>query len=59
MVGLPDDLLANVAPKVLASRSARVVPEAPSHLRSHPHKIMVTLAATSLQTALSSTGRTG
>jgi TnpA family transposase len=44
-VGLPDDLFADVAPKVLAGWRARVAAEAPSHLRSHPHEIMVTLLA--------------
>ena len=44
-VGFPDDLFADVAPKVLASWRARVAAEAPSHLRSHPHEIMVTLLA--------------
>ena len=44
-VGLPDDLFADVAPKVLASWRARVAAEAPSHLRSHPHEVMVTLLA--------------
>ena len=43
--GLPDDLFADVAPKVLAGWRARVAAEAPSHLRSHPHEIMVTLLA--------------
>jgi hypothetical protein len=44
-VGLPDDLFAEVAPKVLAAWRARVAAEAPSHLRSHPHDIKVTLLA--------------
>ena len=44
-VGLPDDLFADVAPKVLAGWRARVAAEAPSHLRSHPPEIMVTLLA--------------
>ena len=44
-VGLPDDLFADVAPKVLTGWRARVAAEAPSHLRSHPHEIMVTLLA--------------
>ncbi|HEX3308196.1 MAG TPA: DUF4158 domain-containing protein, partial [Streptosporangiaceae bacterium] len=47
-VGLPDDLFADVAPKVLAGWRARVAAEAPSHLRSHPHQIAVTLLATYL-----------
>ena len=44
-VGLPGDMFADVAPKVLASWRARVAAEAPSHLRSHPSEIMVTLLA--------------
>jgi Tn3 transposase DDE domain len=44
-VGLPDGLFADVAPKILASWRARVAAEAPSHLRSHPHDIQVTLLA--------------
>ncbi|MEU7901136.1 DUF4158 domain-containing protein [Nonomuraea sp. NPDC049152] len=44
-VGLPDDLFADVAPKVLAAWRARVAAEAPSHLRSHPHDVKVTLLA--------------
>src|SRR5260370_6162371 len=44
-VGLRDGLFADVAPKVLAGWRARVAAEAPSHLRSHPHQIMVTLLA--------------
>ncbi|MFG1703473.1 DUF4158 domain-containing protein [Nonomuraea sp. M3C6] len=44
-VGLPDNLFADVAPKVLASWRARVAAEAPSHLRSHPHEIKMTLLA--------------
>jgi hypothetical protein len=42
---LPDGLFADVAPKILASWRARVAAEAPSHLRSHPHDIQVTLLA--------------
>ncbi|MGV9838044.1 Tn3 family transposase [Nocardia niigatensis] len=44
-VGLPEDLFADVAPKVLGSWRARVAAEAPSHLRSHPREIKVTLLA--------------
>src|SRR6266851_3235445 len=44
-VGLPADLFADVAPKVLASWRARAAAEAPSHLRSHPHEIKMTLLA--------------
>jgi uncharacterized protein DUF4158 len=44
-VGLPDDLFADVAPKVLAGWRARVAAEAPSHLRSQPPEVMVTLLA--------------
>ena len=53
-VGLPDDLFADVAPKVLASWRARVAAEAPSHLRSHPHELMVTLLP---PTCTAATGR--
>ena len=44
-VGLPENLFADVAPKVLTGWRARVTAEAPSHLRSHPHEIKVTLLA--------------
>ena len=44
-VGLPDDLFADVASRVLAGWRARVAAEAPSHLRAHPHEVMVTLMA--------------
>jgi hypothetical protein len=44
-VGLPHDMFAEVAPKVLAGWRARVAAEAPSHLRSHPPEIMMTLLA--------------
>jgi len=44
-VGLPDGLFVDVAPRVLAGWRARVAADAPSHLRSHPHEIMVTLLA--------------
>jgi TnpA family transposase len=44
-IGLPGDLFTDVAPKVLAGWRARVAAEAPSHLRSHPHEIKVTLLA--------------
>jgi TnpA family transposase len=44
-VGLPDDLFADVAPRVLAGWRARAAAQAPSHLRAHPHEVMVTLMA--------------
>lgn len=44
-VGLPDGIFADIAPKILAAWRARVAAEAPSHLRSHPHDIKVTLLA--------------
>jgi hypothetical protein len=44
-VGLPDGLFVDVAPKVLAAWRARVAAEAPSHLRSHPHDVKVSLLA--------------
>ncbi len=47
-MGLPDGLFADVAPKVLAAWRAQVAAEAPSHLRSHPHEIMVMLLAACL-----------
>ncbi len=47
-VGLPDDLFADVAPKVLAGWRARVAAEAPSDLRSHPYEVMVALLAACL-----------
>jgi hypothetical protein len=42
-VGLPGDMFDDIAPKVLAGW--RAAAEAPSHLRSHPPEVMVTLLA--------------
>jgi TnpA family transposase len=44
-VGLPGDMFDDIAPKVLAGWRARVAAEAPSHLRSHPPEVIVTLLA--------------
>ncbi|MFI6713273.1 DUF4158 domain-containing protein [Nonomuraea sp. NPDC050478] len=44
-IGLPEDLFADVAPKILQGWRARVAAEAPSHLRDHPHDIKVILLA--------------
>jgi hypothetical protein len=43
--GLPDGLLSGIAPKVIAAWRARAAVEAPSHLRSHPRPLMLTLLA--------------
>src|SRR5258708_20931144 len=43
--GLPDGVFAGVAPKVIAAWRARATVEAPSHLRSHPRPLMLTLLA--------------
>jgi hypothetical protein len=43
--GLPDGVFAGVAPKVIAAWRARAAVEAPSHLRSHPRPLMLTLLA--------------
>jgi hypothetical protein len=44
-VGLPTDVFADVAPRVLAGWRARAVVEAPSHLREHPLEMTLTLLA--------------
>ncbi|MFI5987745.1 DUF4158 domain-containing protein [Streptomyces sp. NPDC051555] len=44
-VGLPPDLFIDVAPKVLAGWRARAAVESPSHLRTHPVPLRVTLLA--------------
>ncbi|MER6129584.1 DUF4158 domain-containing protein [Streptomyces sp. NPDC001795] len=44
-VGLPADLFADVAPKVVAGWRARAAVESPSHLRTHPLPLRVTLLA--------------
>ncbi|MCY0936118.1 hypothetical protein [Streptomyces sp. H34-S4] len=44
-VGLPSDLFACVAPKVVAGWRARAAVEPPSHLRTHPLPLRVTLLA--------------
>lgn len=44
-IGLPADLFADVAPRVVAGWRARAAVEAPSHLRRHPQPLTVTLLA--------------
>ncbi|GAA2815340.1 hypothetical protein GCM10010441_44950 [Kitasatospora paracochleata] len=44
-IGLPSDLFADVAPKVVAGWRARAAVESPSHLRTHPLPLRVTLLA--------------
>jgi hypothetical protein len=44
-VGLPPTLFADVAPKVVASWRARAAVESPSHIRSHPEPLRLTLLA--------------
>ena len=43
--GLPDGVFAGIAPKVVAAWRGRAVVEAPSHLRSHPEPLTLTLLA--------------
>ncbi len=49
-VGLPPGLFADVAPKVVAAWRARATVEAPSHLRTHPEPLRLTLLAALLHT---------
>ncbi|MEU9856517.1 hypothetical protein [Streptomyces sp. NPDC047974] len=44
-IGLPPDLFTDVAPKVVAGWRARAAAESPSHLRTHPLPLRVTLPA--------------
>jgi TnpA family transposase len=44
-VGVPDEVFAAVAPKILLGWRARVAAEAPSQLRRHPHEVKATLLA--------------
>ncbi|MFI6724165.1 aldo/keto reductase [Streptomyces atratus] len=44
-IGLPPDLFIDVAPKVVAGWRARAAVELPSHLRTHPVPLRVTLLA--------------
>lgn len=44
-IGLPLDLFTDVAPKVVAGWRARAAVESPSHLRTHPLPLRVTLLA--------------
>jgi len=43
--GLPDGVFSGIAPKVIAAWRARATVEAPSHLRSHPPALRLTLLA--------------
>ena len=49
-VGLPAGLFADVAPKIVASWRARAAVEAPSHLRTHPEPLRLTLLGALLHT---------
>jgi TnpA family transposase len=44
-VGLPDGVFDGIAPKVVTAWRSRAAVEAPSHLRSHPQALMLTLLA--------------
>jgi hypothetical protein len=44
-VGVPAEVFADVAPKILAGWRARAAVEAPSHLRQHSERMTVTLLA--------------
>lgn len=44
-IGLPQDLFIDVAPKVVTGWRARAAVESPSHLRTHPVALRVTLLA--------------
>ena len=44
-IGLPPELFADVAPRVLAGWRSRAAIEAPSHLRDHPAELRLTLLA--------------
>jgi TnpA family transposase len=51
-VGLPHDLFADVAPKILAGWRTRGAVESPSHLRDHPPPLRQTLLAALVHTRL-------
>lgn len=51
-IGLPRDLFIDVAPKVVAGWRARAAVESPSHLRTHPVALRVTLRVTLLAALL-------
>ncbi|MFY1621568.1 Tn3 family transposase [Micromonospora sp. WMMD735] len=51
-IGLPGDLFADVAPRVLAGWRARAMVESPSHLRDHPEPLTLTLLAALLHSRL-------
>jgi TnpA family transposase len=42
-VGLPEDVFADIAPKVVTAWRARAAVESPSHLRDHPPEVTLTL----------------
>lgn len=44
-VGMPDGVFSGIAPRVVAAWRARATVEAPSHLRSHPEPLKLTLLA--------------
>lgn len=44
-IGLPPDVFADVAPRVVEGWRARAAVEAPSHLRRHPQPLTITLLA--------------
>lgn len=49
-IGLPAGLFADVAPAVVAGWRTRATIEAPSHLRTHPHELRLTLLAALVHT---------
>jgi TnpA family transposase len=49
-IGLPAELFAGVAPRVISSWKARAAVESPSHLRAHPRPLMLVLLAALLHT---------
>ncbi|MBT8227336.1 MAG: Tn3 family transposase [Dactylosporangium sp.] len=51
-IGLPHDLFAEVAPKILAGWRTRAAVESPSHLRDHPPLLRQTLLAALVHTRL-------
>jgi Domain of unknown function (DUF4158) len=44
-IGLPVEVLADIAPKIVAGWRAQATVESPSHLREHPDEVMLTLLA--------------
>ncbi len=51
-IGLPGDLFADVAPRVLAGWRARAMMESPSHLRDHPEPLRLTVLSALLHSRL-------